>query len=367
MRIVGEKEALADAGQAVLRVVAARATLPVLGGIRISASDDGVEFAGTDLEIFVRVRGDFSVEEAGVSVVPGRLFGEIVRSLPSGTVTINGSESEIRVEGGRSEFSLSALPTADFPETPEISEASDSRVAGSELARALRQVVRAASTDEARPVLTGVLWAAEGGSLRLVATDSYRLAVRELVVKEGPSEGSAIVPGRALGEFGRHLAGIGEGEAEIRLGESQVEFLVGRTRLVSRLIEGEFPNYRQLLPEGYKNRLSVSRDAFLEAVERVGLVAQANTPLRLHLEDEIKVTAIESGVAEGWEAVADAQYSGEPMVAAFNPRFLADGLEALDTERAVLEFSDPLKPALVKGEGRDDYVYLVMPVRLPRQ
>jgi DNA polymerase-3 subunit beta len=228
-------------------------------------------------------------------------------------------------------------------------------------------VVRAASTDEARPVLTGVLWAVDGGTLRLVATDSYRLAVRELVVKEGPAEGSAIVPGRALGEFGRHLAGIGDGEAEVRLGESQVEFLVGRIRLVTRLIEGEFPNYRQLLPEGYKYRLSVARDALLEAVERVGLVAQANTPLRLHLEDEIKVTAIESGVAEGWEAVADANYTGEPMVAAFNPRFLADGLEALDTERAVLEFSDPPKPALVKGEGRDDYVYLVMPVRLPRQ
>jgi DNA polymerase-3 subunit beta len=369
LRIVGEKEAFADAGQAVLRVVAARATLPVLGGIRISASDDGVEFAGTDLEIFVRVKGEFAVEEKGTTVVPGRLFGDIVRSLQAGRVTMSASDSEVRLEGGRSEFSLNTLPVADFPETPEIAEASVSRVAGSDLARALRQVVKAASTDEARPILTGVLWAVETGSLRLVATDSYRLTVRELTVKEGPSEGKSIVPGRALGEFGRHLAGIGDGEAEIRLGESQAEFVVGTTRLVTRLIEGEFPNYRQLLPEGYLNRLSVSREGLLEAVERVGLVAQTNTPLRLHLEeDEIRVTAIESGVAEAWETVGDANYSGEAMVISFNPRFLADGLEVIDSEKALLEFAnDPLKPVLIKGDGREDFVYLVMPVRPPRQ
>lgn len=367
MRIVGEKDVLAEAAQSVLRVVTGRATLPVLGGVKITAGPEGVEFAGTDLEIFVRVRGDFGVEEPGEAVVPGRLFGDIVRSLPPGAITIAGSEGEVRVEGGRSEFALSALPVSDFPEIPEIADTNICKVAGSELAKALRQVVRAASSDEARPVLTGVLWGIEGGSLRLVATDSYRLAVRELLVKEGPTDSRAIVPGRALGEFGRHLAGVGESEAEIRLGDSQAEFVVGRTRLVTRLIEGEFPNYRQLLPEGYKNRLIVPREALAEAVERVGLVAQANTPLRLHLGDEVKVTAIESGVAEGWELISDASYSGEPMVAAFNARFLGDGLEAIETEKAVLEFSDPLKPALVKGDDREDYVYLVMPVRLPRQ
>lgn len=366
MRIESEKDLLAEVVQSVLRVVSARGTLPVLGGIRITATPEGVEFAGTDLEMFVRVKAEVAVGETGVVVVPGRLFGDVVRSLPVGRVSVSGLEGSIRVEGARSEFSLSGLPVGDFPDIPEVADGAVTRVGGGELARALRQVVRGASSDEARPVLTGVLWALEGETLRLVATDSYRLAVRELGVKEAPGDGKAIVPSRALAEFGRHLAGIGGGEAEVRLGESRVEFAVGGTRLISRLIEGEFPNYRQLLPEGYANRLSVARGPFLEAVTRVGLVAQANTPLRLHLGDETKVTVVESGVAEAWEVLTEAQYTGEPMVVAFNPRFLGDGLEAIEGDRVFLELGDPLKPALVKAEGLEDFVYLVMPVRLSR-
>ena len=356
-----------ETAQAVLRVVTGRATLPVLGGIRITATKNDVEFAGTDLEMFLRVEADnVSVEEEGSVIVPGRLFGEIIRSLPSGRVSVSGSESEIRVQGGRSEFSLNGLPLADFPELPELPEGSVTRLGGSELAKALRQVVRGASTDEARPVLTGVLWSLEGGALRLAATDSYRLAVREVAVKEGPDSGSAIVPGRALGEFGRHLAGVGDGGAEIKLGESQAEFSAGRTRLLTRLIEGEFPNYRQLLPEGYPNKLKAPREALLAAVERIGLVVQANTPVKLHLEDEVRLTAVESGIAEGFEVVEGAEYHGEPMVTAFNPRFLADGLEAIESELVALEVSNPLERVVLKGDDREDFIYLIMPVRLPR-
>jgi DNA polymerase-3 subunit beta len=366
LRIQGDKEALVEAAQSVLRILRPAATLPVLGGIKITASDSGVELVGTDLEIFGVLEAEFAVEEPGDVVVPGRLFAEIARSLSPGRVTVSGNESEVKVSGGSSEFVLSGLPVADFPTVPEFGEGPEARVAGAELGRALRQIVRAASTDQARPVLTGVLWSFDGGALRLVATDSYRLAVRELTAKEAPDEGSAIVPGRALGEFGRYLAGVGEGEALVRFGESQVEFTVGRSKLTSRLIEGEFPNYRQLLPDGYPHQLVAHRSVLLEAVERVGLVVQASTPVKLHLDDEVKVTAVEAGVGEGFEVVAEAEYRGEPMVAAFNPRFLADGLESVDTDKVVMEFADPLKPAVVKAEGRDDFVYLVMPVRLAR-
>ncbi|MGH9195658.1 MAG: DNA polymerase III subunit beta [Acidimicrobiia bacterium] len=366
MRIRGEKEGLFEVGQSVMRVASSRATLPVLGGVRIVASKEGVEFAATDLEMFVSVDGDFVVEEEGSVAVPGRLLGDILRSLPDGRVSIVGTGAEVRIESGSAEFALSAFPVTDFPEIPQVSVEEVTRAQGSELAKALRQVVRAAGTDEARPVLTGVLWVAEDGLLRLVATDSYRLAIREVAIKEGPTEGMAVVPGRALAEFGRHLAGIGDGQAEVRLGDSQAQFGAGKTMLVTRLIEGEFPNYRKLIPEGYHNRLTVNRDALKETVDRVGLIAQANTPIKLHLGSELKVTAVESGVGEASETVPDADYQGEEMVIGFNPRFLGDGLEGAETEKVVLEVGDPTKPGLVKGEDREDFLYLVMPVRLTR-
>lgn len=366
MRIRGEKETLFELAQAVLRVASARATLPVLGGVKITATKQGVEFVATDLEMFVAVKAEVGVEEEGSAVVPGRIWGEVLKSLPDGPVSMSASGGEVQVSAGTTEFALSAFPTGDFPEMPEVGESGRTRAAGGELAKALRQVVRGASTDEARPVLTGVLWALEGGALRLVATDSYRLAIRELVVKEGPSEGRAIVPGRALGEFARHLAGIGGENVDVTLGESQAEFVAGSARLVTRLIEGEFPNYRQLIPEGYSNRLVAPREVLKESVERVGVVAQANTPVRIHLGEQVRITAVESGVGEASEVVPDCTYSGEEMVIAFNPRFLGEGLEGVESEKAVLEVADPGRPGLVKGEGRDDFLYLVMPVRLSR-
>jgi len=365
MKIHGERQDLLEVGQSVLRVVSPRATLPVLGGVRISAGPEGVQFASTDLEIFVTVQRELSVDEEGSLVVPGRLFGEILRSLPSGKVTITGADGEVRIESGRTEFSLRGFPVADFPKTPDVPEGVAGRVPGPELAKALGQVVRAASTDEARPVLTGVLWMLEGGLLRLVATDSYRLAVSEVVAKEGPNEAQAIIPGRALSELARHITAAEDQEVSVWLGETQAAFSVGRTRLVTRLIEGEFPNWRHLIPEQFESKLHAPRDGFASAVERVGLVAQPNTPVKFHLSEEVQLTANEAGVADAVEFVEEANYTGSPMVVAFNPRFFREGLEGIDTENAVLEVIDPTKPAILRGEDREDYMYLVMPVRLP--
>ncbi len=362
MQIQGDKEALVEVGQSVLRLVSPRATLPVLGGVRITAEKEKVQFAATDLEVFVTVDSEFAVGEPGSVVVPGRLFGEILRSLPSGKVSIEGSEGEIRIAAGRTEFSVTGYPVADFPQPPTVEETKVGRVAGAELSRALRQVVRAASVDEARPVLTGVLWSFEEDTLRLVATDSYRLAVRELQVKEGPGEGAAIIPGRALAEFGRHLAG--DEEAEVWLGESQAAFSTKKVRLVTRLIEGEFPNWRHLIPEAYPSSLTINREAFLSSVERVGLVARANTPVKFHLGEEVQLTATEAGVADAVEVVEGAEYSGEPMIIAFNPKFFTDGLDGLDSEKAVLKVIDPSKPAILQGFEQPEFTYLLMPVRL---
>lgn len=364
MEIRAEKDVLVEIGQAALRVVSPRITLPALGGVKISSDNKRVTVSATDLEMFLHIEADWKVDGAGAMVVPGRLLGEILRSLPQGTVVIRSEGAEISIEAGRSQFSVSGYSPADFPEPPEIGEAGACQVVAKDLQTALRQVVKAASPDEARPVLTGVLWSLEGESLKLVATDSYRLAVREVAVKESPGEAKAIIPGRALAEFARQLS-AGDEVATIELGEAQAALKCGPTRLVTRLIEGEFPNYRQLIPEKHPNMLTVPREAFAEVVERVGIVAQTNTPVRLHLGDEIELTAIEAGVAEASEVIEGASYEGEPMVMGFNPRFLHDGLEAIETDTAKIELGDAHKPALIKGDGHDEYTYLLMPVRLP--
>lgn len=364
MRIQGDKEALLDTMQGILRIVSPRATLPVLGGVRITAEGKQVEFAATDLEMFARVTADVSVEEEGSVVVPGRLINDILRSLESGKVVVSGSGAEVRVEAGRSEFSINSFPAADFPQVPEMAGGEVSLVGAEELGRALRQVIRAASTDEARPVLTGVLWEVDAGTLKLAATDSYRVAAKQLVVKEGPSGAKVIIPGRALAEINRQLATT-TGEAEVWLGETQAAFRAGNMQLVTRLIDGEFPNWERLVPQGYENKLVVDRESFLAAVARVSLVAQVNTPIKVHLADEVQLTATESGVAEAAEVIDGAEYSGTPAVIAFNPRFLAEGLEAAEGEKATLEVIDPAKPAVIKGDGVEDFTYVVMPVRLP--
>ncbi|MGI8426814.1 MAG: DNA polymerase III subunit beta [Actinomycetota bacterium] len=365
MQIEGEKQTLVEIGQSVLRVVSPRATLPVLGGIRITAGESGVEFAASDLEMFITSTYDLAVSEQGAVVAPGRLFSEILRSLPGGKVSINGQDGQVRIEAGRSEFSMRGFPVADFPQAPEVPGGEAFKVPGLDLGKALSRVVRAASTDESRPVLTGVLWILEAGMLKLVATDSYRLAIADVVVKEAPPDKQAIVPGRALTELSRHIANAGDADVEVWLGDNQAVFKVGHTQLVTRLIEGEFPNWRNLIPDNYENRLLVNRDHFAGAVGRVGLVAQANTPIKFHLEDEIQLTASESGVAEATEVLEEGKYEGSPMVVAFNPKFFSDGLEGVDTEQALLEVIDPAKPALLKAEDDPSYTYLLMPVRLP--
>lgn len=364
MRIECEKEALLEVSQAALRIVSPRANTPALGGVRVRAYGEEVEVAGSDLETFITVIGACHVVEEGAVVIPGRLFGEIVRSLPSGRVKVSGGEAGVRIQAGKAEFSLGTFPVEDFARPPSGEVGEPCKVPAADLAKALRQVGRAASTDEGRPVLTGILWAIEEGLLRVVATDSYRLAVSEVVAKEGPEQAHAIIPNRALSEFARHL-GRGEDLADIRLGSAQAALWAGNVKLMTRLIDGDFPKWQGLIPERHHSRLEVDREELAAAVGRVALVVQPNTPVKFHLDNQVKLTAVESGVAEAEEILESAQYRGEPMVTAFNPRFFGDGLEGIDSNGVVLELTEPTKPATLRGVEQSGFTYLVMPVRLP--
>jgi DNA polymerase-3 subunit beta len=286
-------------------------------------------------------------------------------------VSLDADDQELRISAGRSQFAVRTHAAADFPRLPvPAEEAVTLPVAG--LAEALRQVVRAASSEDTRPILTGVLMAAEAEGLRLVATDSYRLAVRDLpgagVLKEGQK---VLVPSRALAELQRLLgaAPASSGDQQtgvtLRLGDHDATFEVGEVRLTTRLIEGEFPNYRQLIPASYPNVLVVGREAVLDAIRRVKLlVRDPTTPVRMALRpDGIELTVITQDWGQATEEV-DAKYDGAEMVVAFNPNYLIDGIEAISSDDIQLETLDALKPATIKPTEGGDYLYLLMPVRV---
>jgi DNA polymerase-3 subunit beta len=373
MKFRCERDALLEAVQFASRAISNRATLPVLAGLRIEARDSGdVVVAATDLELTMQTAFHAAVDEPGRSIVPGRLFGEMTRSLGGGGVSLASGEGEVEIGSGRGQFRVKTLAADDYPALPVDDETTDGQrvvVDAPDLGAALSQVVRAASTDESRQILTGVLWELEADTLTLAATDSYRLAVRSLETRESVDEGRrVVVPARALGELGRALQGS-SGEVVAIVRENLVSFAIdsngelGESLIGSRFIEGEFPNYKQLIPEGYGNRLAVDREALLEVARRVGLLAQNNLPVKMRLDAELEISAHTPDVGEGQE-VLDAEYAGEPLVIAFNPHFLNDGASAIQSRRLLLEAADGLKPAIFRGEGDESFTYLLMPVRL---
>jgi DNA polymerase-3 subunit beta len=358
-----ERDTLANAVATAQRTVASRSgALPVLQDLRVTATADGLEFVGSDLEITNRVQVPAEVEETGVAVIP-KLLGEIVRRLEPGPVTVTVTGDEAHISAGRYSTSLRLKPAEDYPRlTP--SDGEGVRVDAAVFASALRQVVRAASKDDLRPILTGVLLAAQGNGLRLVATDSYRLAVRDMRGVSMLEEGQRVlVASKGLSEVQR-LAG--DGEIEVVLRERDVVFRTGRAEVTARLIEGEFPNYEQLIPSGYPNRLTVSREALQAAVNRVRLVGQSKdtAPIRLAMTGEgLELSAIAQDVGEAHEAV-EAKYEGTDLTVAFNSQFLLDGIDAAASDEVVIESIDPLKPAVMKATDSGDFLYLLMPVRI---
>lgn len=364
MKFRCEREVLADALATAGRAATSRSgALPVLSGLRLEVHGDELIVTGTDLELSIRLTVTVGGERDGSVVVPARLVADIVRSLPPGAVEVAVVDEEVSISAGRSQFSIRPLGLDDYPQQGE--PAVDAvTLASAAVAEALRQVVRAASSDDARAVLTGVLIAAEDDGVRMVATDSYRLAVRDLPDSEMLASGQKVlVPSRALQELQRVLGG--SDELRVRLGTRDAVFESGGLRLTTRLIEGEYPNYRNLLPSSYPNVLTVGREALLEALRRVKILAQDATPVRLRLGgDTLGLSAITQDVGNASEEI-DASYEGTEMTVAFNPDYLASGVDAVDADEVTLSTIDPMKPAVIRPVGRDDYLYLLMPVRVP--
>ena len=364
MKFRSERDVLVEALAAAARAVANRGgALPVLSGIRFELEGDRLKLTGSDLELTIGVELEVSGGADGVAVLPARVAVDVVRSLEAGAVEITVEGEEAHISAGRFQSAIRLLPADEFP---RLAVPPDEAVTleAEAFATALHQVVPAASADDARPILTGVLLAAEGTGLRLVATDSYRLAVRDLpgtsVLREGQN---VLVPSRALRELER-LLGSTE-EITLRLGDREATFEVGGTRLTTRLIEGEFPNYRGLIPSSHPNRLVVGREALVDAVRRVKLMArEPNTPVRLAMSDDgLELVAITQDVGQAHEQL-DATYEGTELTVAFNPDFLLNGVEVTPGDEIALDTVDAQKPAVVRPTGSDDFLYLLMPVRV---
>lgn len=362
MKFRCERDVLLEALTTAGRAVGGRTGNVALSGLHLELMGDQLHVTGSDLDLTITKELTVGGNTDGVVVVPAKLIADIVRALGAGAVDIVVEGDEAQITAGRSEFSVRTIPADDFPRlgAPAAAEVTLRSV---DLADALKQVVKAASGDDSRPILTGVMLAAEGEGLRLVSTDSYRLAVRDLPgTAVLSSDQSVLVPSRALSELTRAL-GDGE-EVALRLGERDASFRVGGTQVVTRLIEGDFPNYRGLIPDEYPNKLTVGRADLLDAVRRVRLMAQEATPIRLTMSaDGLELVAVTQDVGQAQEAL-DATYIGEDLTVAFNPDYLIDGIEVTPGDEITLQTVDALKPAVMRGASTDDFLYLLMPVRV---
>lgn len=366
MKITADRDPLLDGLQAAARALSTRSTLPSLSGILISLSDGKATARATDMELGLTVELDADVEGEGSLLLPGRLLTDVARALPPGPVTIRDrtERKDVELTAGTACFHLRVLPTEDFPRLPEF-DADAIRMPAGALAETVERVARAASRDEVRPILTGILVSVEGPKLTMVATDSYRLSVKHTELESGPAtDFEANVPARAMRELARIVSQTGVEEVEVALPGNQIVFRAGPYVLSSRLIDGQFPSYRQLLPDAFDHDVRLPKGELLDVTRRIRHLAQRNAPLRLAFTSgELTVSAETPEVGDATESMPCA-FEGEELVIAFNPQFFIEGIESIETEELVLRLTSPLRPGLLQQAGDEDFSYLAMPIRL---
>jgi DNA polymerase-3 subunit beta len=353
--------------QTVTRVASTRSAVQALSGVKISVEGDKAEILATDMEVGLRVPLTAAVQQTGSAVLPARLLLDVTRTLPAEQVSLEfrTTEQDVELISGGATFHLRTLRTEDFPSLP--SPEPDTRVSlpAQAFVETVAQVARSASKDETRPILTGILVSAAASELRMVATDSYRLSVKETGLANA-IQGSfeANVPARALQELARISQQSEASEITVSVGQNQVIFELGEVVLSSRLIDGQFPNYRQLLPESVEHELRLSTTEFTDVVRRVSLLAQKNAPLQLSfVEGQVTASAQTPDIGEASETIP-VPFRGDPFEIGFNPEFLRDGLESVESTEVVLKLISPLRPGLIESAEGDGFVYLIMPIRL---
>jgi DNA polymerase-3 subunit beta len=367
MKVSVARGELLDALTVVTKALSSRTTLPILAGVLLSAEGSDVVLQSTDLEISIKDRVSALVEGAGSVVVPGRLLAEVVRSLPEAKVDLETTSFDkitVTCAESHSSFSLKTLSADDFPKFPEVGDEKKVTIPAQTMLSMTKQVTRVVSRDESRPILTGVLLVMEGDTIRMVATDSYRLAIREEKLDNPVSEDiEVVIPGKALEEVPKLAADAGD--ITMGVAENQVVFEFGRTVYVTRRLEGTFPNYKPLIPKEGQTTLKVDRGEFTDAVKRVSLLAQHNAPLRIEVKPEentLHLSAKTPDIGDAEESLM-VEAEGQPVEIAFNHSFLVEGMSTADEETLEFVASGPLERGVFRSVGSTRFLYLIMPVR----
>ncbi len=367
MKISIERDALLTQLQTVARVASTRSAIQALSGVQLVAGASSCELRATDMDVSLRVPLKAEAVREGMVVLPARLLLEVVRALPSPQLSLElrPAEQDVELISGKATFHIRTLRGEDFPPFPEPDAGSRVSMPADAFVSTALKVAGSASRDETRPVLTGILVSASERELRMVATDSYRLSVKETALESSLSSGFEVnVPARALQELARVAGGAEEGQLSISVLQNQVVFEVDGVILASRLIDGQFPNYRQLLPESFEHELRIASAELTDVVRRISLLAQKNAPLRLAFTaGELAVSAQTPDVGEAMESLPVA-FQGEPLEIGFNPEFLRAGLEAVEEGDVLLKLISPLRPGLIESADGSGFQYLIMPIRL---
>jgi DNA polymerase III subunit beta len=367
VKISLERDVLLAQLQTVSRVASTRSAIQALSGVQMVAGSAGCELRATDMDVGLRVPVEAEVMREGTVVLPARLLLDVVRSLPAAAVSLElrSVEQDVELVSGNATFHIRTLRSEDFPPFPEPDPDSIVELPAAAFVATALKVAGSASRDETRPVLTGILVSASDRELRMVATDSYRLSVKETTLEAPLSSGFEVnVPARALQELARLVTHAGDEALSVSVRQNQVLFTLGRVILSSRLIDGQFPNYRQLLPETFEHELRLAGGEFTDVVRRISLLAQKNAPLRLAFAaGELTVSAQTPDVGEALESMPVA-FQGEPLEIGFNPEFLRAGLEAIEEGDVLLKLISPLRPGMIEAADESRFRYLIMPIRL---
>lgn len=364
MKVICARKDIYEGVQVAGRAVSARTSLPILSHLLITAEDNRIRIAATDLEIGMECVVEANVQEPGSMTVPARVLTEALAALPETDVALSFDESNTaRLKCGASDFTILGLPPEEFPLLPEVKEEVSLSLDYDVLREGIRKTAFAISPDESRAILTGILMNIDGGGLRLVSTDTHRLCVYNCAVDDSRGTVNAIVPGRAMNELTRIAEG--QGKVDVRISPSQILFKFGDTILISRLIEGQFPNFQKVVPTEFTRKLIIPTEPFLQSARRVAIVARENSNrTMMKTEDGTLVMSAESGSVGSAHEEVEVIKEGDDLKMAFNSKYLLDVLGVIDTEAIEMELSGEASAAVIRPQTQDNYTYVLMPMQL---
>ncbi len=365
MKFSINQSSLSEALSVVYKGISTRSTLPILSGISIEASDDCLILQTTDLQISIQYTVDALIEEKGAVVVPGKLFFEIIRNLPDAAVSIEKEDESIFITCEASSFSIKTFNKEDFPGFPAVSTNQSIEIPFDIFSSMVKKVGKVVSKDESRAILTGILITMEEKHLKMVATDSYRLAITEADIEQGSGSSFEAV---IIGSFLQDIASLPKTKepVSIALAENQIVIQYQETVFINRRLEGNFPNYRQLLPDGYSTRVELDVGQLQAAVKRISLLNITATPIRFDINKETQTTqlsGVEQDIGKAQETLS-CELDGEDTEIAFNYSYILDGLSVVTSDRIFLEIQNSMKPGIFKTSGDENFLYLIMPVRI---